>query len=90
MVLTSGADCRPGAALVPKAALLVELGAFLALGAAIASLRSAVQRATDAGANEAEIVGVLIAIAPAIGLARVVSIAPRLAIAIGYDIEADE
>lgn len=90
MVLTSGADCRPGAALVPKAALLVELGALLALGAATASLRSAVRRATDAGASEAEIVGVLIAIAPAIGLARVVSIAPRLAIAIGYDIDADE
>ena len=90
MVLTRGAERRTGAALVPKAALLVELGALLALGAATASLRSAVQRATDAGATEAEIVGVLIAIAPAIGLARVVSIAPRLATAIGYDINADE
>jgi 4-carboxymuconolactone decarboxylase len=90
MVLTSGGERRPGAALLPKAAQLVELGALLALGAATTSLRSAVQRATDAGATEAEIVGVLIAIAPAIGLARVVSIAPRLAIAIGYDLEADE
>ena len=34
--------------------------------------------------------GVLIAVAPAVGLARVVSTAPRLALAIGYDIEADE
>lgn len=75
---------------MPKSALLVELGALLALGAATASLRSAVARATAAGASEAELVGVLVAIAPAIGLARVVSIAPRLAIAIGYDIEADE
>jgi hypothetical protein len=29
-------------------------------------------------------------VAPALGLARVVSSAPRLAAAIGYDIEADE
>ena len=42
------------------------------------------------GATEAEIVGVLIAVAPALGLARVVSSAPRLAMAIGYDIEEDE
>jgi len=49
-----------------------------------------VDRATEAGATEAEIVGVLIAVAPALGLARVVSSAPRLAMAIGYDIEEDE
>lgn len=90
IVLTTGAEAGPGAALMPKAALLVQLGALLALGAATASLRAAVQHATDEGATEAEIVAVLIAIAPAIGLARVVSIAPRLATAIGYDVEADE
>jgi hypothetical protein len=32
----------------------------------------------------------LIAVAPTVGLARVVSTAPRLAVAIGYDLEADE
>jgi alkylhydroperoxidase/carboxymuconolactone decarboxylase family protein YurZ len=90
MVLTRGSEARVSAALVPKAALLVQLGALLALGAATASLRSAVTRAIDAGATDAEIVGVLVAIAPAIGLARVVAMAPRLAAAIGYDLEADE
>jgi alkylhydroperoxidase/carboxymuconolactone decarboxylase family protein YurZ len=90
MVLTSPSQATCGAALRPKAALLVQLGALLALGASTTSLRTAVQDATAAGASEAEIVGVLIAIAPAIGLARVVSIAPRLANAIGYDFDADE
>ena len=90
MVLARSRDHDGVPALVPKAVLLVQLGALLALGAATASLRAAVQRATAAGATESEIVGVLIAIAPAIGLARVVSIAPRLACAIGYDIDADE
>ena len=47
-------------------------------------------RAIEAGATEEEIVGVLVAVAPAVGLARVVSTAPRLALAIGYDIDADE
>ena len=41
-------------------------------------------------ATESEIVGVLLAVAPALGLARVASTAPRLALAMGYDIEADE
>jgi alkylhydroperoxidase/carboxymuconolactone decarboxylase family protein YurZ len=90
MVLATGPDAASGAALRPKVDLLVRLGALLALGAATSSLRATVERAIAAGATESEIVGVLIAVAPAVGLARVVSTAPRLAVAIGYDIEADE
>ena len=33
-----------------------------------------------------EIVGVLIAVMPAIGVARVVSAAPKLGLALGYDV----
>ena len=40
-----------------------------------------------AGATEDEIVGVLLAIAPAVGNARTVAVAPRLALALGYDVE---
>ena len=90
MVLTSSRPPDGFPPLVPKVDLLVRLGALLALGAATSTLRSTVARATEAGATEAEIVGVLIAVAPALGLARVVSSAPRLAMAIGYDIEEDE
>ena len=90
MVLTGGPGGVGGMALRPKVDLLVRLGALLALGAATSSLRATVERAVDAGASEAEIVGVLVAVAPAVGLARVVSAAPRLAVAIGYDIDADE
>jgi 4-carboxymuconolactone decarboxylase len=90
MVLAGGPDPAGGAALRPKVDLLVRLGALLALGAATTSLRATVDRAVEAGATEAEIVGVLVAVAPAVGLARVVSTAPRLAVAIGYDLETDE
>ena len=90
MVLGGAPGPAVGMVLRPKIDMLVRLGALLALGAATSSLRATVERAIEAGASEAEIVGVLVAVAPAVGLARVVSTAPRLAVAIGYDIEADE
>jgi 4-carboxymuconolactone decarboxylase len=90
MVLSSGPDVGVGLSLGRKADLLVRLGALLALGAATTSIRATVRHAMDAGATESEIVGVLVAVAPAVGLARVVSSAPRLAIAIGYDLDEGE
>ena len=90
MVLTRRRQPPGSEPLVPKVELLVRLGALLALGAATSTLRATVDRAVEVGATEAEVVGVLIAVAPAMGLARVVSSAPRLAAAIGYDLEADE
>jgi alkylhydroperoxidase/carboxymuconolactone decarboxylase family protein YurZ len=89
-VLRRGSAAVAEQSLRPEVDLLVELGALLALGASTSSLRVTVRRAIDAGATESELVGVLLAVAPAIGLARVVSSAPKLAMAIGYDIEADE
>jgi hypothetical protein len=41
----------------------------------------------DAGARDEEIVGVLATVAAIVGSARVVAVAPRLALAIGYDVE---
>ncbi len=90
LVLAGGHDAAGCGSLRPKVDMLVRLGALLALGAATSSLRGAVEHAIEAGATEAEIVGVLIAVAPAVGLARVVSTAPRLATAIGFDLDADE
>jgi 4-carboxymuconolactone decarboxylase len=84
-VLATGSGPGVEAALLPKVDLLVQLGALLAVGAGTASLRRTVALARGAGATESEIVGVLVAVAPTVGLARVVSTAPRLAAAIGYD-----
>jgi alkylhydroperoxidase/carboxymuconolactone decarboxylase family protein YurZ len=86
MVLIHGHDLERGPVLSPKVDLLVRLGALLSLGAATSSLRATVQRALEAGATEDEIAGVLSAVAPAVGLARVVATAPRLASALGYDV----
>ena len=90
MVLASGTVPETDPVLVPKVDLLVRLGALVAVGAATASLRRTVQMALAAGATETEIVGVLVAVAPTVGLARVVATAPRLASAIGYDTITEE
>ena len=76
-------DC---CALDAKTAALVGLAALLAIGAPTTSCRVVVERARAAGATDDEIVGVLVAVAPAVGGARVVGAAPRLALAIDYDV----
>jgi len=70
----------------PKTQALVGLGVLLAVDAATVSVRWVVELAIQAGATEDEIVGVLLAIAPAVGQARTVAVAPRLALALGYDV----
>ena len=47
---------------------------------------SAVEAGLEAGASYDEIVGTLIAVIPIVGVARVVSAAPNLALALGYDV----
>jgi alkylhydroperoxidase/carboxymuconolactone decarboxylase family protein YurZ len=74
----------------PKVQALVGLGALLSVDAATVSVRVVVDLAYRAGASEDEIVGVLLAIAPAVGNARTVAVAPRLAVALGYDVEDSE
>ena len=68
-------------------AALVHLAALLAVGASTTSLRWAVERALHAGAHDEQLVQVLETVAAAVGSARVVAAAPRLALAIGYDIQ---
>lgn len=82
-------DPRPGSgrALPAETLSLVHLAALLASGGSTTSLRWAVELALQAGAEDDEIVEVLVTVAAIVGSARVVAAAPRLALAIGYDIE---
>jgi alkylhydroperoxidase/carboxymuconolactone decarboxylase family protein YurZ len=86
--LRMGLDTVRVSRLDPKTHALVRLGASLAIDAAPSSYQSAVEPALAAGASIDEIVGTLIAVAPTVGLARVVSAAPELALALGYDVDA--
>jgi 4-carboxymuconolactone decarboxylase len=89
-VLVTDPDRVAATRLNRKVGLLVRLGALLTLGAATSSLRVTVEQALQAGASEPEIVDVLVTVGPAVGLARVVAAAPRLADALGYDIDAND
>jgi hypothetical protein len=86
-VLNSGSPLSPASRLDRKAEALVQVGALLSIGASTASLRWTVELAQSTGATDEEILGVLVAIGPAVGLARVVGEAPRLALAMGYEID---
>ena len=83
------ADERVSAAvseLEPRSHAFARLGALIAVDAAPPSYMSAVERAERAGISRDEIVGTLIALRPVIGPARIVSAAPKLGLALGYDV----
>jgi len=86
----AGLRFSPGktSALEPTTAALLRVGSTLALGSSAACLGWSTTRALAAGATKDEIADVLLAIAPVVGLDRVVSAAPALATALEYDIEA--
>lgn len=67
---------------------LVAIGAAVCTGAPTKTFQSLVDSAMDAGATSEEVVGVLLAVAPAAGGPRVVTVAPRIAFALGYDVDA--
>jgi 4-carboxymuconolactone decarboxylase len=87
-VLGMGRDTVEVSRLDAKTHALVRLAASLAIDAAPSSYQSAAEVALAAGATVDELVGTLLAVAPTIGLIRVVSAAPELALALGYDVDA--
>jgi hypothetical protein len=68
---------------------LGRLATLFALDGSVSTYGWATSAAMAAGVTSDEIVELLIAMAPLIGSARVVSAAPKLGLALGYDVEAD-
>jgi 4-carboxymuconolactone decarboxylase len=71
-----------------RTAALVRVAATVAIDAALASFQHAVSLALAAGATSDEIVASLEAVTPVTGAARVVQCAPKVVLALGYDVEA--
>jgi 4-carboxymuconolactone decarboxylase len=71
-----------------RTAALVRVGATVAVDAALASFQHAVALALGAGATSDEIVASLEAVTPVTGASRVVQCTPKLALALGYDVDA--
>lgn len=68
---------------------LIRIGALVALDAPQSSYQPVVEAATLAGVSLDDLLAALLAIAGSVGSARVVSAAPRIALAAGYDIDED-
>ena len=79
---------RQGVRLDPRTEALVRLGALVALDAPPASFRCAVEEAQRVGARQEDLLATLMAVAGIVGTPRIVSAAPRIALAAGYDVEA--
>jgi alkylhydroperoxidase/carboxymuconolactone decarboxylase family protein YurZ len=74
-------------ALDPKTLELVRLAALVTVGGAVPSYGAQADSAVNAGATAAEIVDVLVGVIPVVGLPCVVAAAPKLALALGYDLD---
>ncbi len=68
--------------------VIMRLGAMLALDAGPTSLVLAVGDAERAGVSQDEIVSCLVSLVPTIGSARTSAVAPALALAMGFDVDA--
>ena len=71
-----------------RTAALLRIAATVAVDAAPYSFQHAVALALAAGATNDEIVASLEAVTPVTGAARVVQCAPKVALALGYDVDA--
>ena len=72
----------------PRTYSLVKIAALIALDAPQASYLAQVGFALEAGVDPEEILKVLVAVAPQVGIPRAVAAAPQLMQALGLDLEA--
>jgi hypothetical protein len=71
-----------------KTRVLVQLGALLAVDGPAITIMRTTSEAMTAGVREDEIVGALASLVPIVGTARVAAVAPKLGMALGYDVDA--
>lgn len=74
-------------ALDPKTLALARLAALIATGGPVPSYSELVDAAVDVGATPSDIVDVLVTIADIVGSPRMVDAAPKLGMALGFDID---
>jgi 4-carboxymuconolactone decarboxylase len=89
-LLATGLELRAGLAgssgLDARSFALVKIAALIALDAPPASYLWQVGNAIDEGVTAAEILGVLVAIAPQVGGPKVIAAAPEIMIALGLSL----
>ena len=71
-----------------RACGIAQIAALVAAGGSEPSYRRAVEIALLGGATPEELVAILLAVAAPVGIDRAVAAAPRLGLALGYDVSA--
>jgi alkylhydroperoxidase/carboxymuconolactone decarboxylase family protein YurZ len=79
-------EWQEASGLDPRSYSLTKIAALVAMDAPPASYLWQVANALDAGATPREILGVLRAIAPQVGMPKVVAAAPEIMIALGLSL----
>ena len=87
-LVTSGSS-GSGHALDARSTALLLLGATIASGTSGPIWHQRVSDALESGIDRDEVVEALASLAPMIGIDRVVAIAPEVARALGYDVDAE-
>jgi 4-carboxymuconolactone decarboxylase len=72
----------------PRTLALVMVGAAICMDAPSKTFQALVGSALQAGATNDEVIGAMLAVAPAAGEPRIVAVAPKVALALGYDVDA--
>ena len=70
-----------------KELALARLASLVAVDGPVETFRWTVGDALEAGVSPDKVVGVLLAVAPLVGFARVATTAPKVALALDYDID---
>jgi alkylhydroperoxidase/carboxymuconolactone decarboxylase family protein YurZ len=71
----------------PRTYSLVKIATLVAIGAPQASYVGQVAFAIEAGVTPDEIINVLVAVAPQVGIPKVIAAAPELMLALGLELE---
>ena len=79
---------RPADPLDARSRSIARVAALVAHDGAVETFDWTIGDALDAGVSADEIVGILLAVAPLVGVARIVSSAPKVGLALGYDLDA--
>ena len=88
-VVSAAPEAGTGNRLDARGRAIGRLATLFALDGSVSTYGWATSAALGAGVTSDEIVELLVAMAPLIGTARVVCAAPKLGLALGYDIDAD-
>jgi hypothetical protein len=82
-------DHAPSPRLDARSAVLLRLGALIALDAAQPSLQHAISDALATGFTAEDLIDGVLLLTPIIGSAVSVSVAPKIALSLGFDLDAE-